>query len=336
MTTEAIHLVCRLQWGRLRAWKKRSLQAGVSVDGRIRPQAYSSSNSNFRGLMDDWKRSVDQPAVLWIVTSYRVPGRSRPVPSLAAKIHVRNVYRGDDENLGKPWIDYAWDWENRQPLKRPELCRIVEADPGQSRFYPANDIGPCLSRLRYRKKGGKETTYSPYGPLRVTPANVSALEEYARNIGARTVFVSYKHCDFKKDAKGRRPPWGVKTLARVLIDKGLGVWLDELCAPRGVQASSKELNRKEVGLLLAEGHAQSGVVVALETDNFLKPGKDGNNWTLGEYDGTVSSNMRKRSLSRFALHEGNETGIKPKPKDHADWSSDFSTVIVPRIAGLLG
>jgi hypothetical protein len=150
------------------------------------------------------------------------------------------------------------------------------------------------------------------------------------------VFISYKHRDFDKGDVCRRPRWGVKKLAESFISEGFGVWLDALCAPRGAQASKDELDREEVRLLLAEGHAQSAVVIGLDTQNFLKPGRDGNNWTLAEYKGTVSRRRRDQPLLRFVLHEGADTKVRPSPNDSIDWSEDLRTEIVPRVAGLLG
>lgn len=235
--TQPLHLLCRLQWKRLRAWKKRSLRAEVCVEDRIHPQAYSSSSSGFRGFLDAWCRNPENPAVLWIVTSYRLPGRQQRVPSLAAKIHVRSTYHGNDDQLTEELKRYVVRWKTSEKEMRPQRCRVVEAEPSLSRFFPANDMGTCLSRLQYINRNGSRTGYSPRRVLRVRPGLASLLEAHAEAVARRTVFVSYKHIDFTDKRDSRHPAWTVKELAGAFITAKFGVWLDALCAPPKSEAS---------------------------------------------------------------------------------------------------
>lgn len=333
--TGPLHLLCRLQWKRLRAWKKRSLRGEVSVEDRIRPQAYSSSSSGFRGFLDAWCSTSEKPAVLWIVTSYRLPGRQQKVPSLAAKIHVRSTCRGDDDQLTEELKRYVVRWKNSEKEERPQLCRVVEAEPALSRFFPANDMGTCLSQLRYINRNGSQTEYSPRRVLRVRPEFAYLLKEHAEAVARRTVFISYKHIDFTDKRDSRHPTWTVKELAGAFISGKFGVWLDALCAPPKSEESPKDLSSEEVRLLLKEGHAQSAVVIGIETDNYLKPGEAGHNWTLDEYEGTVGGKRRDSPLLRFVLHGGTESKIKPSPDDAARWSEDLHNKIVPRVTRLI-
>lgn len=335
LENEALHLVCRLQWNRLRAWKKRSLRAEVSVSGRIRPQAYSSSSSGFRSFLDDWCNNSTKPAFLWIVTSYRIPGRRHLVPSLAAKIRVKSIYRGNDQRLTEDLKRYVIRWTDPIKEQRPQLCRVVEAEPTFSRFFPANDMTNCLRRLQYVNRDGAQTEYSPRRVLRVRPKDTYLLEEHAETVARQTVFLSYKHCDFIVKSAGSYPPWTVKKLAGALIASKFGVWLDALCAPPKSEESLQDLSLEEVRLLLKEGHAQSAVVIGIETDNYLTPGEGGQNWTLDEYEGTVSGEHRHGPLLRFALHGGAESKLEPSPDCAVRWSENLHTIIVSHLGRLI-
>lgn len=330
--SEPLHLLCRLQWKRLRAWKKRSLRAEVLEGGRIRPQAYSSSSSLFRGFLGDWRGDFSIPAVLWIVTSYQIPGRHNMVPSLAAVVRVKSVYRGNDDRLRDELKRYVVSWGKSENEERPELCAVVEADPMFSRFFPANDMTTCLSCLRYVNQDGGLTEYSPRRVLRVRPKESYLLEKYAETVAQRTVFISYKHSDFTGTRS--HPPWTVKELAGAFISAKFGVWLDALCAPRKAKESSEDLNSEEVRLLLKEGHTQSAVVIAIETENYLGPGKGGHKWTLDEYEGTVGGENRDAPLLRFALHGGTGSKLRPFPHGARHWSEDLHGVIVPSVSSL--
>jgi len=333
--TTPLHLLCRLQLKRLRAWKKRSLRAEVSVEGRIRPQAYSSSSSGFSGFLNAWCQPPARPAFLWIVTSYKIPGKRGMVPSLAAKVCVQAAYRGDDNRLTEELKRYVVRWKDSEKEKRPHRCTVVEADPMLSRFFPANDMATCLSRLHYVNRDGGRTMYSPRRVLRIHPKDVYLLEEYAETVARHTVFISYKHSDFTNKSTSGTPPWTIKELAGAFISKKFSVWIDVLCAPPKSEESPKDLGSEEVRLLLKEGHAQSAVVIGIETENYLTPGEGGRNWTLDEYEGTVGGQRRDAPLLRFALHGGTGSKVKPSPDVAARWSEDLRTKIVPRITCLL-
>jgi len=330
-----LHLVCRLQWKRLRAWKKRSLQTQFAAGGRIRPQAYSSSSAGFCGFLDPAHPCFARPVVLWIVTSYALPGRRRRVPSLAATVHVRAAYRGDDPRLPRDLARYVVRWKTSDTETRPHRCIVAEADRTVSRFFPANDMTACLSRLHYVNRDGGRTAYSPRRVLRVRPGDVPALEAYADAVARHTVFISYKHADFAEPSAGDRPPWTVMELAEAFIADKLGVWLDALCAPPGAEESPRDLDADDVTLLLQEGHAQSAVVVGIDTENYLTPGEDGHNWTRAEYEGSVDPRHRDAPLRRFALYGDAGTRVTPAPDAAARWSEDLGARVVPRVRRLV-
>jgi hypothetical protein len=216
---EPLHILCRLQWKRLRAWKKRSLRADVVKMGRIRPQAYSSYSPAFHGLLNDWSQHKNKPAVLWIVTSYRIPGRRTMIPSLAARIFVHSTYHGNDEHLPDELRRYVVRWGNSEKGFKPEFCMIAEADPDNSRFFPANDMSGCLGKLTYGNKDGTLTRYSPRRVIKVHPQSIHIIEKYAEELARRTVFISYKHSDFAGKDKKNIPPWTVKELVGALINE---------------------------------------------------------------------------------------------------------------------
>lgn len=149
------------------------------------------------------------------------------------------------------------------------------------------------------------------------------------------MFVSYKHIDFTDKRDSRHPAWTVKELAGAFITAKFGVWLDALCAPPKSEASPEDLSSEDVRRLLKEGHAQSAVVIGIETGNYLKPGETGRNWTLDEYEGAVGGKRRDSPLLRFVLHGGTESKIRPRPDDAARWSEDLHTKIVPQVTRLI-
>jgi hypothetical protein len=345
-TADAVHLVCALQFHRLRAWKTRSSRAQVRVSRRVVPQAYSSSSTILRGHLADHlavgggDTEQKPPAVLWIVNPLKWAGSSRPHSSLVARIRAAGIYRGDAPELQTHLKRYVHSWSKR-PRKtpwQPSSCTVVAADPESSRFYPANDASATLAKLHYVNKDGSPRKYERGTLLRIAPASIAEMENFAETLARRTVFLSYKHDDFLPDATGERPPWSPRKFATELIKTGkIGVWWDAYCAPpSGGEQSTTSFTDAVVHDLLCEGHAQSKVLVAFCTPNYRGKGVGGVRWTQREYSGRFTRAIRDIPLKRFALHGGQAPDdLEPTPDDRAPWDADLDSVLVPGLASLL-
>jgi hypothetical protein len=336
-----IDVVCQLRSRQLRAWKKYSLDRAVSSAGCIRPEAYSSCSTIFREFQIWWCRQQpgepEREAVVWII---EIPtDRNEPRRSLVAKLGVRQFWIGGPE-VPPALRRYVRSWTHNKNFTAKNST-VAEADPDASRFYPANDLGRIASQLRYVKKDGSLTQYSTAAVLRIHPEDVCRLTEAADATARRSVFVSYKHADFEEHASGLRPCWRPEDLARLLIRRGFGVWLDSLCALRRGEAAGKapdmpDWTDDEVGGLLAEGHAQSQVVLAIVTPHYDTPGVQGTNWTRREYAGEASMGGRTSLLHRFVLHGPESRSLEPVPDDMMPWPDELGEQIADRIERLCG
>jgi hypothetical protein len=335
-----MHLVCRIQPHRLRGWREYAVDSNSQGAGILRPEAYSSSSPVFRAYVEQ-ATQAGRPIVLWIVTRHRGPKGQRAVFSLAAKVSVRALRESKPgQDLPARLRRYDRPWK-KGASHRKHKCVIAEADPGSSRFYPACDIRESLASLDYLNVKGQRASGYPQTVMQVDPDSVKQLEDAARHIASHTVFLSYKHVDFEAGAPGLRPPWQPKTLAYRLIGAGLGVWFDGLCAPqpsRRDDTSREEdlLTEEEVGLLLAEGHRQSSVLLGIDTPRYLTPGTGGVNWTLREYDGSISNQIRGAPQQRVVLHVPNPRKLIPKPDCARSWDIDVDTELVSELGSMFG
>jgi hypothetical protein len=261
--------------------------------------------------------------------------------SLAAKMNVRALYESKpDQYLPFRLRRYDRPWKTGSSHTKVKRL-IAEGDPENSRFNPACDIRECLASLDYLNVKGQRASGHPQTVMQVDPNSIKRLEDTARHVAFHTVFLSYKHDDFKAGAPALRPPWQPKALAYRLIRAGLGVWFDGLCASqparRDAIAPEKDLlTDEEVGLLLAEGHRQSLVVLGIDTSRYLTPGTGGVNWTLREYDGSISSQIRGEPQQRFVLHGPNPRRLTPEPHCAKYWEIDVDTDFVSELRAMLG
>ena len=335
-----MHLVCRIQPHRLRGWREYAVDSDSQVGGILRPEAYSSSSSVFRSYVRQAAKA-GRPIILWIVTRHSGPKGEHAAFSLAAKMSVRALHQPKrGKGLPARLRRYDRPWKKGTSHKKHRRV-IAEGDPESSRFYPACDIRGCLAGLAYLNLKGEPASGHPQTVMQVDPVSVKELEDAARHVASHTVFLSYKHVDFEAGAPTPRPPWQPKALAQRLIRGGLGVWFDGLCAPqparRGDTAREADLlTDEEVGLLLAEGHRQSFVVLGIDTHRYLTPGTSGVNWTLQEYDGSLSNQVRGELQKRFVLHGPKPRKLTPKPHRARSWDIDVDTDLVSELESMLG
>ena len=347
---EPVDLVCRLRHSQLRAWKKNSLRSDVCVAGRIRPQAYSSWSTAFRSYLNEL--DGDSPsATLWIATSLKLPGRGRLLPSLAARIEVpspsksrdrdsevnprRYVFKGSDDDLPGELSRYVFDWAGKGNARDPRFCTVAKAHPVGSRFFPVNDFSCCVDRVRYVNRDGSDAAYSPRRIMRVHPESVHDLRKHEADISTRTVFISYKHDDLKPSSNIERPEWTPEQLAAFLVSSGYGVWMDTLCAPSRISDSRADLSHENVRLLLAEGLAQSQILIAIDTQGYRTVGTNRTNWTENEYTDRVVDLPRERPLRRMVLHGVTHRDLNPRPHEVLNWSVNLDDRLIKKLESLL-
>lgn len=335
-----MHLVCKIQPHRLRGWREYAIDSDSQVTEILRPEAYSSSSPVFRAYVKQ-ATETGRSIVLWIVTRHSGPKGKRAAFSLAAKMSVRTLHESTTgQDLPKRLRRYDRPWKKGTSHKKHKRV-IAESDPVNSRFYPACDIRECLTGLAYLNLKGQRASGHPQTVMQVDPDSIKQLEDAAGHVASHTVFLSYKHIDFAAGAPAPRPPWKPKALAYRLIRGDLGVWFDGLCAPqparRGESVPKEDLlTDEEVSLLLAEGHRQSSVVLGIDTPRYLTPGTGGVNWTLREYDGSLSNQVRCEPQQRFLLHAPNPRKLTPKPHCAKSWEIDVDTDLVSKLNSMLG
>ena len=335
-----MHLVCRIQPHRLRGWREYAVDSDSQVADILRPEAYSSSSPVFRSYVQQATKA-GRSIVLWIVTRHSGPKGQRAAFSLAAKMSVRAIHESKPgQDLPDRLRRYDRPWKKGTSLKKHQRV-IAEGDPGNSRFYPACDVREYLAGLAYLNLKGQRASGHPQTVMQVDPDSIKQLEDVARHVASHTVFFSYKHVDFEAGAPAPRPPWQPKALAHRLIRGGLGVWFDGLCAPQPARRDDTVpeadlLTDEEVRLLLAEGHRQSSVVLGIDTQRYLSPGTGGVNWTLQEYDGSISNQVRGEPQQRFVLHGPNPRELTPEPHCARSWEIDVDTDLVSELGSMLG
>lgn len=334
-----MHLVCRIQPRRLRGWREYAVDSDSQLADILRPEAYSSSSPVFRSYVRQATRA-GRSIVLWIVTRHSGPRGQRAAFSLAAKMSVRALHETKPgQDLPDRLRRYDRPWKKRTSHKKHQRV-IAEGDPANSRFYPACDVRECLDGLAYINLKCQRASGHPQTVMQVDPDSIRQLEDAARHVASHTVFLSYKHVDFEAGAPTPRPPWQPKALAQRLIRGGLGVWFDDLCAPQPARRDETDqeadlLTDEEVRLLLAEGHRQSSVVLGIDTRRYLTPGMDGVKWTLKEYDGSISKEVRSEPQQRFVLHGPNPRKLIPEPHCARSWEINVDTDLVSELRSML-
>lgn len=337
---QRIDVVCKIRLRQLRAWKKLAIKRKISSKGCLRPEAYSSCSTAFRSYRNWWQRWLDQgnppgEVVLWVMETSVDPNKGWQ--SLVARIGIRQFFVGGPE-VPPELQSYVRSWTENEKFKESD-CTVAKADPETSRFYPANNLGAVASRLRYVNNDGTLAKQSKGLMLRLHPDDAAQFTCAAEAIAGHTVFISYKFDDFRKECNVPRPRWTPNDLAEFLISRRLGVWLDSLCAPRRQKSkdgddTEPDLTDDEVEWLLAEGHAQSQIVVAIDSQRYDTPGAKCINWTRREYNGEASKNHRSFPLRRFVLYGPAPHDLEPVPDCRMPWPERLSEKVTQRLEQL--
>jgi hypothetical protein len=113
------------------------------------------------------------------------------------------------------------------------------------------------------------------------------LEKLAKDLSERSVFLSWKHCDFKDRHKE------IEALINALVEEGIDCWWDQLTLPTSPALSRLRSKPELLKRLLDYGLAKCKILLALGSENWGTPSSSdpSRNWTLGEWD---------RSQTRFA------------------------------------
>ena len=91
------------------------------------------------------------------------------------------------------------------------------------------------------------------------------LEKLAKNLAERSVFLSWKHCDFKKRHQE------IRALVEALVNDGIDCWWDELALPRSRAITRLTKYPELLKSLLDYGIVKSKVLLALGSEHWGKP-----------------------------------------------------------------
>ncbi|MEJ2273066.1 MAG: hypothetical protein P8Y01_00575 [Woeseiaceae bacterium] len=312
------------------AWKCLSLEAtGRGSAKRFAPVAYASLSRSFFPHLE----GHDSPGVLWVVSQpvYRRRGAATIVfpPTLTAKLVADRIVTGDivrtwaaDERDCDLTIPASEDdfqrWRKAPSVRGParraafriarnfarikwiklgkgrhrqekawQAVRTAFADRAKSSFLAHVDARTCLEkalRLPARSKAGSRLQ----SPRQVQDQRcIATLEDLAERGRKHTIFMNYRWND---------ESIVVARLAKALLARRCGVWLDGLAIPHFAQnpvwRTNREQRRKDpprvdLERLLNQGIEDSALFLCLATGDYYDPpeGKpEGTpNWAMQEY-----------------------------------------------------
>jgi hypothetical protein len=337
-----LHQLAYLTPRRAVAWKCLSLEAaGGSSGDRFAPVAYASLSRSFFPHLE----GHDSPGVLWVVSApiYRRRGAA-PVsfpPTLTARLVADRIMTGDvvrmwakdelDRDLEIPrrkedfekWREASsvhdaaqraafritrnfarskWIKLGRGRRRQEKAWRAVRtaiADRAESSFLAHVDARACLKRalrLPARSKVGSRLQ----SPRQVHDERcIATLDDLAERGRKHTVFLNYRWNDESVV---------VARLARALLARRCGVWLDGLAIPHFAQnpvwrtkqkQRKKDPSRVELGQLLNRGIENSSLFLCLAANDYYDP-PEGEpehvpNWAMQEYDYAIKCGTRSRT-----------------------------------------
>lgn len=276
--TEGEHLVAYVRTSKVTDWKRLALL--YERDGTPAFVYRSDDDVTFA-------EHAKEGAVLWIIESHKdappsLVARLQVVGQLHAKLRVDVLEVTGNANVPNGML---LDFEYGRKLRW-----YAVGDPNCSRFFGHNDVSGALIETDLegepaRWQGARE--WAPrFGQRLQRPRRLrsgqESLEKFAEDLAERSVFLSWKHCNFKERHHE------IRALVRALADNNIECWWDQLALPR-----SRALNRltKDPDLLkrlLDYGLAESQVLLALGSQDWGKPSSrdSSRNWTLGEWEGS--------------------------------------------------
>lgn len=337
-----IHQLAYLTPERAVAWKCLSLEAsGRGSAKRFAPVAYASLSRSFFPHLE----GHDSPGVLWVVSQpvYRRRGAAPTLfpPTLTAKLVADRIVTGDvvrtwaaderDRDLTIPSREDDFQrWRKASSVRGParraafriarnfarikwiklgrgrhrqekawQAVRTAIADRAESSFLAHVDARACLKRalrLPARSKVGSRLQ----SPRQVHDERcIVTLENLAERGRKHTVFMNYRWNDESVV---------VARLARALLARRCGVWLDGLAIPHFAQnpvwrtkrkQRRKDPPRVDLERLLNQGIEDSALFLCLAANDYYHPpqGEPEHvpNWAMQEYDYAIKCGTRSRT-----------------------------------------
>ena len=337
-----MHQLAYLTPDRAVAWKCLSLEASgeSSADG-FAPVAYASLSKSFFPHPE----RHDSPGVLWVVSQpvYRRRGAA-PIlfpPTLTAKLVADRIVTGDvirtwaadelDRDLEVPspkedfesWREASsvhdpaqraafritrnfartkWKKPGKKRLSQEEAWQAVRtaiADRDKSSFLAHVDAHACLTRA-LRLPADKKVGSRLQSPRQVhDERSIATLEDLAERGSKHTIFMNYRWNDDSVV---------VARLAKALLAKRCGVWLDGLAIPHFAQnpvwrtkrkKRRKNPSRVDLEQLLKRGIESSALFLCLATHDYYDPPEGERegvpNWAMQEYEYAVKRGSGSRT-----------------------------------------
>jgi len=261
------HLLCYVRRDGLTSWKLDSLERGTRNYPVL---AYGSNDLTF-------KKFARKGNVLWVIGGYR----DGP-PSLEAKIEIAGELQKNK------------DWN----------CEVKGSRSG-STFFGLNDASDTIMKLVFANKNSLWSLQDKYysiqwkniygrelqSPRRLARSGDSInnhrsresapLERLADRAINRSVFISWKHSDNRRDQRSF-----MKALTVELVRCGFSVWWDRTALTNLSVVDDYSVNKKDEMLnrLLRQGILHTTAILALWTERYGTPSiPNGPNWTLDEW-----------------------------------------------------
>jgi hypothetical protein len=314
-----VHLIAYVKTSKVTDWKRIALHFG------------DIENPAFIYRSDDeqtFAQYAKKGAVVWIIESH-----FKSQPSLVARLRVAGQVQGKlkidiiessgDVNIPNGMLP-AFEYGRK-------MRWYAVGDSKKCRFYGFNKASDALLKLELTGNPapwrGAEEWLPRFGHSlqrpRLIKSGIEELEKLANDLTARSVFLSWKHCDFKDDHNE------IEALINALVEKGIDCWWDQLTLPSSAALSRLRSKPELLKRLLDYGLAKSKILLILGSENWGSPSSSdpSRNWTLGEWN---------RSSIQFAyeIHGPPKDGYPAKPTKTFPKGTS-STIIVQRVSDYL-
>ena len=291
------HILAYVKTSKVTDWKRISLHYG------------NDKGPAFIYRSDDdltFAEYAREDAVLWIIESHAsappsLVARLQIVGQLHAKLEINVLEKNGYTEIPSGMLR-AFEYGRK-------LRWYAVGDPKCSRFFGYNNVSDALLKTDLEGKPAPWCGFDKWLPKfgqslerpRLIKSGKNELEKAAKNLTERSVFLSWKHCDFKKRHHE------IRSLVNALVDEGIDCWWDQLALPRSCALTRLTKDPQLLKNLLDYGLGKSKVLLALGSKHWGRPSsKDpSRNWTRGEWD---------RSQIQFAYE------IDGPPKD--GWPSN--------------
>lgn len=265
-----------------------------------------------------FERYARRNATLWVVAT-----RPSEPPALVAKLgRIERVGEEIKESQVDPEILYQFSFRDHVSMGRSGSRFFAHNDVSQSMFdmtyLSVNDIEWEFPKAGRDSRGqwrwdGRRNGNLLRNPFRVA-SGAAKLEDFAKAITDKAVFVSYKRRDHRGNDKKRR----LAKFVRALVLLGYSVWFDRIALPESRVAKQGRIEFDErqqdqmLTTLLRYGLKNSKAVIVISSACYGTPSrKDGSNWTLKEFNSVT----RKRRRAIWQLYDLPESDVKIDPRE---------------------